>query len=220
MAFQLGSIGSEIDIQRTLDGHYIVNHDTTFQRTAGVNRKPEEMALEEIRMLSVDGEPVATFEEMLEASRGKLLLFVELKGNSADRQMADDAVRIIRDYGMEKEAVLISLKYDLINYIETSYPDMETGYLTFLSFGDTAALNCDYIGLEEESATSEAIDLIHLQNKKVLVWTVNDRNSQKHFLLTKADGIITDNVKQAVEVIKELENRDELEIIFDHFLSQ
>lgn len=219
-AFQLGANGSEIDIQRTRDGHYIVNHDNTFQRTAGDNRKPEELTLEEIRKLSVNGEPVATFEEMLEASRAKLLLFVELKGNSADRQMADDAVRIIREHGMEKEAVLISLKYDLINYIETTYPDMETGYLTFLSFGDTASLNCDYIGLEEESATSETIDLIHMENKKVLVWTVNNRNTQRHFLLTKADAIITDNVKQAFEVMTDLENRNELEIIFDYFLSQ
>ncbi|MBQ1341792.1 MAG: glycerophosphoryl diester phosphodiesterase membrane domain-containing protein [Erysipelotrichaceae bacterium] len=219
-AYQLGATGSEIDIQRTKDGYYIVNHDGTFQRTAGVDKKPEEMTLEEIKKLSVDGEPIATLEEMLEASRGNLILFIELKGNTADKQMCDDAVRIIREYGMEKEAVLISLKYDLINYIETAYPDIETGFLTFLSFGDTASLNCDYIGLEEESATSEAIDLIHLENKKVLVWTVNDRNTQKHFLLTKADAIITDNVRQAFEVISELENRDELGIIFDYFLSR
>ena len=70
--------------------------------------------------------------------------------------------------------VLISLKYELIDYIETNYPDMQTGFLTFASFGNTAALNCDYIGLEEESATTDAINAIHKEGKKVLVWTANE----------------------------------------------
>ena len=218
IATELGAYGSEIDIQRTADGAYIVNHDGTFKRTTGDDRTPEKMTLQEVRELSVDGEPVATFEEMLEASRGKLLLFTELKGNTADHQMADDAVRIIREYGMEQECVLISLKYDLIDYIETTYPDILTGYLAWASFGNTAALHCDFIGLEEESATGTAIRAIHEQGKKALVWTANDRESQKHFLCSDVDGIITDNVKQANEVIEELEGRTDFERIVDALL--
>ena len=41
------------------------------------------------------------------------------KGETADRQMADDTVKAVREYGMEDECVLISLKYELIDYIET-----------------------------------------------------------------------------------------------------
>ena len=217
-ASDLGAYGSEIDIQRTADGAYVVNHDGTFKRTAGDGRTPEEMTLQEVRELSVGGEPVATFEEMLEASRGTLLLFTELKGSTADKKMADDAVRIIREYGMEEECVLISLKYDLIDYIETAYPDILTGYLTWASFGNTAALHCDFIGLEEESATGTAIRAIHEQGKKALVWTANDRESQKHFLCSDVDGIITDNVKQAKEVIEELKGRTDFERIADALL--
>jgi glycerophosphoryl diester phosphodiesterase len=182
---------------------------------AGDSRKPEEMTLREVKKLSIDGEPVPTYEEMLISSRGRMVLFTELKGNSADRKMADDAVKLVKQYQMEDEVVLISLKYDLIDYIETNYPEIQTGFLTFASFGKTAALNCDYIGLEEESATVDAIDAIHKEGKKALVWTANEKGSQKHFLCTKVDGLITDNVTQAIGLVTELEQRSDLERMID-----
>lgn len=214
-AWRLGAYGSEIDIQRTKDGSYVVNHDGTFKRVAGDNRRPEEMTLKEIRKLSVDGEPVPTLDDMMSASKGKMVLFTELKGSTADRKMAADAVALIRKYQMEDECVLISLKYGLINYIETTYPDIQTGFLLFASLGKTAKLNCDYIGLEEESATTETIRSIHNEGKKVLVWTANEKGSQKQFLCSNADGIITDKVAQAMRIISVLEKRTDLERMID-----
>ena len=92
---------------------------------------------------------------------------------------------------------------------------MQTGFLTFASFGKTAKLNCDYLGLEEESATKDAIDAIHKEGKKVLVWTANEKDSQKHFLCTEVDGLITDNVSQAINLNHELEHRSDLDRIVD-----
>lgn len=214
-AWAAGAYGSEIDIQRTKDGFYIINHDGTFKRVAGDSRKPEQMTLREVKKLKIDGEPVPTFEEMLISSKGRIVLFTELKGKTADKQMADDAVSLVRQYQMEDECVLISLKYDVINYIENNYPEIETGFLTFASLGNTAGLNCDYIGLEEESATADAIDAIHNEGKKALVWTANEKGSQKHFLCTKIDGIITDNVTQALSLVTELKQRSDLDRMID-----
>ena len=215
IARKAGAFGSEIDIQRTRDGHYIINHDSSFKRVTGVSRKPEEMTLKEVKNLSVDGEPVATIEEMLMASKGSMVLFIELKGDTADKKMADDAVKLVKQYRMEEECVLISLKYEIIDYIESTYPEIQTGFLTFVSLGRTAALNCDYLGLEEESATNDTISAIHNENKKVLVWTVNDEGSQKYFLCSMADGIITDNVSQALKLSRELEDRSDLDRMID-----
>ena len=214
-AWIAGAYGSEIDIQRTKDGFYVLNHDGTFKRVAGDNRKPKDMTVREVKKLSIDGEPIPTYEEMLISAKGRMVLFTELKGNTADQRMADDAVKLVKQYQMEEEAVLISLKYDIIDYIETNYPEIETGFLTFASFGNTAALNCDYIGLEEESATADAIRAIHKEGKKVLVWTANEIGSQKHFLCTDADGLITDNVRQAIELVTELEQRSDLDRMVD-----
>ncbi len=214
-AWDEGVYGSEIDIQRTKDGFYVLNHDSDFRRVAGEERKPNEMTLEGIKALTVEGEPVPTLEEALEASRGRGILFVELKGETAGREMADDAVKVVREYGMEQESVLISLKYDLIDYIESTYPEIQTGYLTFASFGDTAKLNCDYLALEEESATADAISAVHKQGKMALVWTVNEKDSQRHFLCSKADGLITDYISQAKQLQDELGERSDLRRMID-----
>ena len=216
-AVNAGAWGAEIDIQRTADGAYVVNHDDNFKRVAGEARAPQEMTLEEIKQLEIrnpDGTPtgvhVSTYEQMLEGSRGRLKLFVELKGKTADRQMADDAVRIARDMGMLDQCVFISLKYDLIKYLEDTYPDVETGFLEFASFGSNEKLECDYLAMEEELASSVLVDDIHEQGKKVLVWTANSKDSQKHFLMTKCDAIITDRMTQASQVRTELETEDDI----------
>ena len=221
-AIALGAYGAEIDIQRTKDGYYIINHDGNFTRLCSNKARPEELTLDEVKDLVIrdplfpdQEEDVATFEEMLDASKDRIVLFVELKGNTADQQMGDDAIRMIKERGMEKQCVLISLKYSLIDYIERNYPEMETAYLTFASFGDTAKLNCDYLGLEEEACNSNTIDAIHDSGRKVLVWTPNSVSSQRKFLNSKADYIITDNISQANEQIKSLNERQDYEVILD-----
>ena len=129
--------------------------------------------------------------------------------------MADDAVKLIHEYQMEDECVLISLKYSVIDYIESTYPDIQTGFLTFASFGNTASLNCDYIGLEEESATTDAINSIHTEGKQALVWTPNKKGSQKQFLCSQADGIITDKVSQAIGISEQMLSRSDLDRMVD-----
>ena len=219
IASAAGAYGSEIDIQRTKDGEYVLLHDGNFERVAGDKRKPEEMTLKEIRKLSIDVEPVPTFEEALAASKGKIVLFTELKGNTADKKMADDAVKTIKENNMETECVLISLDYELIKYIDKKYPDIQTGFLLFASFGATDRLNCDYLGVEEESVTENAISAAHDQNKQMLVWTANEKEKQKHFLCSSADGMITDNVVQAVELQQELKERSDLQRIVDGIMT-
>ena len=213
VAYELGAKGCEIDIQRTSDGYYVINHDADFKRVAGVEKTPNEMTLEEVKKLRVDGEPVPTLEEMLDASRDKVVLFVELKGETADNQMADDAVRIIKEKGMEDQAVLISLKYDILDYIEQKYPEMLTGYLAFISFGQIENTPFDYLALEEEISTDETIAAIHDKGKKVMVWTVNEEDDIEYFMTSDADAIITDSVKLSGDIKAKLTERKPLEII-------
>ncbi len=225
-AIELKADGSEIDVQRTADGHYIINHDGNFARLCSNKRKPEELTLEEIKNLKIKdpnhpdkyGE-VATIEEMLETVKGRIKLFIELKGNSADRRMVDDLVAMIKERDMMSDCVLISLKYDLIDYCENNYPEIDTAYLAFVSFGDTSKLNCDYLGLEEEASSNQAINNVHDQNKQFLVWTPNSTDGQRHFLLSTVDYIITDNIKQAKDLVEELNNRSDYELIIDAIIS-
>ncbi len=218
-----GCYGSETDIQRTADGYYIINHDNDFKRLTGVAKKPGEMTLKEIKELRIEdttgnGEfhEVPTLEELLD--RGKkdgITLFLEFKGESADRQMVDDVIKAVKERGMTDDVVLISLKLDVLEYAEETYPEFETGALIFGSLGDTSKLNCDMIIMEEEMAYGDDVEKIHQNGKKVGVWTVNTYNNLYNFLDADVEAVITDDIHLAKKVEKELSERTDRDIIED-----
>ena len=174
----------EMDIQRTRDGQYVVFHDENFSRFTHERRAVHEMTLAEIRELDLGEKSngrfsnvrVPTLEELLERTRGRIGIFLELKGRSADQQMVDDAVAAVKRHDMLDRVVVISLKYELITGIEERHPEVTSGFIYFLSFGDTAHLVGDYLILEEDAATSDTITQIHEAGTRAAVWTSTLRN--------------------------------------------
>ena len=224
VAIEHECFGSETDTQRTLDGYYIINHDDTFARLAGVNRAPKDMTLQEVRELALKDTTgsgktlqVPTLEEFLDVIKGNEKLLIELKGVTADRQMVDDVVALVREKDCVDDVILISLKYDVINYAETTYPEFETGTLLFASLGDVSKLNCDYLLMEEEMATRARINQVHRANKKAGVWTVNTEDKTRAFLEGDLDLIITDYVETAEKIQDELDARSDIDVLEDWF---
>jgi glycerophosphoryl diester phosphodiesterase len=217
LAIEHGCYGSETDTQRTKDGFYIINHDDTFERLCGVPKTSQEMTLEEIRSLTLKDEngeaPVPSLEELLDAAKDREVLYLELKGETADEKMAEDVVRMIREKDCVDDVVLISLKYDLIDYIETHYPEFETGVLMFAGIGNIGRLNCDVMIMEESMSEDSLIDDIHQAGKKAVTWTVNTRDSMEKNFDSDVDAIITDEVALALQIQKEFSGRPDLEVM-------
>ena len=217
LAIEHGCYGSETDVQRTKDGFYVINHDDTFKRMAGVSRAAKDMTLEEVRKLTIrdkngQGE-VPELDAMLDAIKGKEVLFIELKGSTADREMADDVVRMVREKDCVDDVVIISLKYDLIDYTETAYPELETGVLVFAGLGGIERLNCDFLIMDEEMSTDKRIYSIHRAGKKAIAWTVNTDYNLEHFFDSEVDAVITDEVELAQEIQEKFAARTDLEVI-------
>lgn len=224
VAIEHGCYASEIDVQRTKDGYYVINHDDTFRRVAGDERALKDMTFKEVRSLRLKGSDssgktlqVPTLEEMLDVIKGRERLFIELKGATADKQMVDDVVAMVRAKDCVKDVVLISLNYQIIEYAEQTYPEFDTGTLFFVSVGDVSRLTCDYLLMEEELATDSRIVKMHDADKRVGVWTVNTEAGIREFLSGRADLIITDRIDLAVKIQAELDERTGLEVIQDAF---
>lgn len=214
-AIAAGAQWSEIDVQRTADGGYILNHDGDFKRLSGSGKTSTQLSLAEARALPVKDlfDPargnarIATLEDIMDAAKGRIGLFIELKGATADTQMVDDIARLIKAKGMEREAAILSLDYALIQYSEARYPELDTGFLYFFSLGNPAALTGDYLIMEAGEATLANIDAIHAAGKRAVVWTVNSDDAIARFTASEVDGIITDyplKVKAALETRKGL----------------
>lgn len=90
----------ELDVHRTKDGCFILNHDRTLDRTTTGKGKVRDLTLAEIKTFKMrdrDGKPtdydVLTLEEALELTRGKILVNID-KFNQHPREILEavDAV--------------------------------------------------------------------------------------------------------------------------------
>ena len=91
----------ELDIRATKDGHLVIMHDRTVDRTTKGTGAVKDLTLAEIRALDAGskfdatnaGERVPTFEEVLKLCRGKVHIYVDHKEAPTVRSTRDQAVR-------------------------------------------------------------------------------------------------------------------------------
>src|SRR5213593_3048107 len=78
----------ELDLQVSADGHLVVFHDQTVDRITDGTGPLADFSLAEVRTLSVSGETIATFDEVLDTVDG-FPLQVELKAPRAAGKLAE-----------------------------------------------------------------------------------------------------------------------------------
>ena len=83
-AIRLGADIVELDVQRTKDGKFILNHDTTLNRTTTGKGKVSDFTLAEIKKLKLKDQKgkvtqyeVLTLEEALNLARGKIIINID-----------------------------------------------------------------------------------------------------------------------------------------------
>ena len=219
-ALELGAEAAETDIQRTKDGAYVIFHDNTLKRLCERNERVCDLTLEElqsIEMTTLTGEVrrIPTLEEVLDTAKGREKLYLELKGVTADEQMADDVIRMVQEKGMLEDCVLISMNYGVIRYIDRSYPDVRCGYLYFFSYGNASLLEADMLLSQSNVINPSKTRTIHRAGKKLYCWTVNSRGTAKAMLRRRVDGIISDRYDIIASVLDHQESRTDYERIMD-----
>ena len=219
-ALELGAGAAETDIQRTKDGEYIIFHDGTLKRMCGMPDRPCDLTLDEIRsieMQTVTGEvrKIPTLEEVLDKAKGREVLYLELKGVTADEQMADDVIAMVKEKGMEQDCILISMNYHVIRYIDRNYPDIRCGYLYFFAYGNESRLEADLLMSQSNVINPSKTSAIHRAGKQLYCWTVNSRGTAKAMIRRRVDGIISDRYDIIASVLDHLESRTDYERIMD-----
>ena len=122
----------ENDIHLTADGRVVVFHDDSLKRMCGVDRKPEEMTLAEIKKcrLAATDQTVPTLEECLETVGGRVPLLIEFKATSKKGSYALCAAadKILSDY---KGKYLIQSFYPFVlGWYKKNRPDICRGQLS------------------------------------------------------------------------------------------
>ncbi|MCM3576247.1 DUF1080 domain-containing protein [Mesobacillus subterraneus] len=134
LAYELGADMIETDIQRTKDGHLIIMHDNSVNRTTNGTGNVHDLTLEEIRQLDAGikysqdfaGEKVPTFKEFLQEFKGKdVVLLVELKDTGIEEQVIQE----IEEENMANQVVLQSFYLDSMVISNKLKPEIPVGFL-------------------------------------------------------------------------------------------
>lgn len=216
-----GADYAEMDIQLTRDNHFVVIHDYNLRRLTGRDARVRDLNLNEIRKLTISENGfesrIPTFEEYVkQAEKLKIKLLVELKPSGDEPEnFAEMFVNKFRKLGVERKFKTMSLDLNLMRKIEKIAPEIETGFVIPLQFGDFDDSKIDFYVIEDFSYRRHLALKAHKKHRKIFVWTLNTRSEISKYLQEPIDGIISDEL----EMINEIEKEDRSkESIFKTFI--
>lgn len=212
----------EMDILLTKDHQFVVMHDYNLKRLAGVDKDVKDMTLAEVQGLKIqqDGHTshISSFEEFVtRAKELKMPLLVELKPHGAEPEnYVDLFVQKMKELGVEKDYPTMSLDLSVMEKVEKKAPEIKTGYVIPIQFGQFENASVDFFAIEDFSYQEDLVTQAHEMKKELYVWTINDEQKLTAYLQRPVDGIITDEVAEAQSLKKNLKKN---KTYFDRFLS-
>ena len=211
-----GADYAEMDIQLTRDNHFVVVHDYNLRRLTGRDARVRDLNLDEIRKLTISENgfesKIPTFEEYVkQAEKLKIKLLVELKPSGDEPEnFAEMFVNKFRKLGVERKFKTMSLDLNLMRKIEKIAPEIETGFVIPLQFGDFDDSKIDFYVIEDFSYRRYLALKAHKKHRKIFVWTLNTRSEISKYLQEPIDGIISDELEKINEIEKEDRSKESI----------
>ena len=215
-AAEVGAEYVEFDIILTKDNKFVVMHDYNLKRLTGLNKRVQDMNFDEVVGLTIkQGDytsKIPSLEEFVnKAKELNMNLVIELKPHGAEpSNYIDILIDEVKRLKLENYKFM-SLNSKVMEELETKAPNLETGYVIPLQFGNFSNTKVDFFVIEDFSYRDRLVDQAKKQNKKVFVWTINDSALITKYLQSPADGIITDEP----ELVKD--EKDILENNYSYF---
>ncbi len=214
----------EIDVQETADGEVVVIHDSDFMKLSGNPTKVWDTTLSQVREIDVGSwfdtsfseERVPTLAEVLERTRGKAKVVIELKYYGHDENLEQRVVDIVEESAMVDETAIMSLKYDAVRKVRALRPHWRVGLLSATAIGDLTALDADFLAVAMGMASRGLVARAHEAGKQVFVWTVNDPVSLSRMMSLGVDGVITDEPEMARRVLADRAQMNSAERLLIH----
>lgn len=218
IALDLGADGFELDTQLTSDGHVVVYHDTTVDRTTNGHGKLSKLPLAELRQLDAGssfsenfrGEKVPTLDEVFETISKRAIINVELKNFSAPfDDLANKVCEVVRRHGMQKNVIFSSFLSWNLKKVARILPEVPRGLITIKgkwgmwgrSFGFNLG-NFDALHPYLDDVTAQQVKRVHKLKRRIIVWTVNKEEDMQRLFRWGVDGILTDDPQLAVRVAR------------------
>ena len=140
-ALELGVSHVELDVHFSRDGHIVVIHDDSLDRTTDGSGAVADMTLAELRNLDAGswfgadytGERIRTLAEIFEHYKSRLYFHIEIKGRAEG--LASRTADMVRAHGMTKDVTFTSFWKPWLEETRSYAPELTTGWLVPLERG-------------------------------------------------------------------------------------
>ncbi|MGH3144418.1 MAG: glycerophosphodiester phosphodiesterase [Rubrobacter sp.] len=230
-AVEEGAGGLELDVHLTGDGHVVIIHDATADRTTDGSGPVAETTLDELRRMDAGygfspdggrtypyrglGLVVPTLAEVFEAFPG-VAINVDIKPLSADEEVV---LQVVRDAGSEGRTLIVSEHHGVVRRVRglsggrvatgASRLEITVFYVSSLLRLE-GLLDPDYTALQVPVeygpltlVTRRFVEAAHARGVRVDVWTVNDPAEMHRLLDLGVDVIMTDLPETLAGVLAE-----------------
>lgn len=220
LALTQNADGIELDVKLSADGHVVVIHDLTVNRTTGAHGRVKDMPLAELRSLNAGSffsqnfanEKIPTLEEVFESVGKRTFINVELTNYSTPHDhLVESACMLVKKFNLQKRVLFSSFYASNLSKAMSYLPDVPCGLLARggilgawarsfgFVFGRYQALHPKF-----RDVSPEQVQRVHRLKRRIHVWTVNRAEDMRQLFHWGVDAIITDDPQLAVQVRGEL----------------
>ena len=199
LAIEMGVRHIELDVHATSDGHVVVLHDDTVDRTTDGSGPVTNLALATLRKLDAGswfgrefaGERIPTFDEVLGRYKGRIHVHTEIKGQST--YLSQRTADLIRQRGMVGEVTITSFQSMRLEETRAYAPELSTGWLvsdvTAAVIAQARALGLSQICPRANRVTPELVRRLHGEGFVVRAWGVATEDLMRKVVQARADGM-------------------------------
>jgi glycerophosphoryl diester phosphodiesterase len=217
LAVLQGTDAVELDVNLSADGHVVVFHDLTLDRTTDGSGRLSQKNLVELRDLDAGaffsdkfrGEKIPVLEEVFETVGKKTFINIEFKNYTTLRdQLVEKVCAIVAKHGLEDMVLFSSFSAANLKKAFRLLPRVPRGLLAFegwagawarsfgFTFGDYAALHPSI-----KDVNMQEIQRVHRLKRRVHTWTANKIEEIRHLQEWDVDGIYTDDPLMALQAL-------------------
>lgn len=217
-AIATGADMVELDVHLTRDNELVVIHDDTLERTTDGKGNVADKTLAELKRLDAGfkfnprfaGERIPTLAEVLDVTRGRILVNIELKKGKnfpyTMEELADRTLVVVEKAGMLDQVLFSSFDPAAVDRIRVQNPRLPIAVITQKPWATPEeagggkrypAINSSFKNLNEKN-----IRLAHAAGLQVHAWTVNTPADMEKLIALGVDGIITNYPDRLIDLLR------------------
>ena len=199
----------ELDAKLTADGHIVVIHDQTVDRTTEGTGAVREMTLSELRKLDAgshfdiafQGEPIPTLEEVLKAVGQLTYVNIELTNyQSKHDDLPEKTAELVYRLHLNRRVFFSSFSPIALWKIRRLMPEAPAGLLAMQGKRGSWArgwlgrlLRYQSLHPDFHDTSPALVAAAHRRGHRAFVYTVNDKEEMRRLFSLHVDGIFTDD---------------------------